>query len=315
MTYGNIAHFDRPISRLVLGSIGFKHDTRDASFALLDAALEAGINTVDLAHIYNRGQAQEVMGEWLSARGTRDRVVLFDKGCHPKWKEGPQVRPDILRQELDVNLQRLGIPSGDLFVFHRDDPTVPVGPLVDVLNELKAEGKVQAWGASNWSLDRLREFNENAESRGLQGFSLNNPNLSLATVNEPMWADAYTVTEADRAWHQDTQFPLFAWSSQASGYFFGVDSDDVRRVYENPTNIARRERARDLAAQKQVSMPALILAWALGEPYPVWALIGPKTSEELHTSLEGVRLTLTQAERSWLEHGDTAERLTGTTAQ
>lgn len=302
MKYGSVPHFPRGISRLIIGSMTFRHDTKEASFALMDAAMEAGVNTVDLAHIYNGGQGHQILGEWIQARNAREKVVLFDKGCHHN-RQGPQVTPDAIRRELDQNLAWLGVPQGDFFVFHRDNPEVPVGPLVETLNELRDAGKVQAWGASNWTVERVQAFNAYAEAHDLQGFSLSNPNLSLATVNEPMWTDAHTVKAAEREWHRETQFPLFAWSSQAGGYFFGVETPDVVRVYANLENANRRERVRQLASDKGVSVAALILAWALSQPYPVWALIGPQNPAELNSSLAGLSVRLPDDERDYLEYG------------
>nr|MCU0317636.1 aldo/keto reductase [Fimbriimonadaceae bacterium] len=219
------------ISRLVLGSVMFRESNRDHAFRMLDAFWELGGNAIDLAHIYNRGEAHKVVGEWVRGNGLLDEVVLYDKGCHPYGS--PRFSPEILRSDLDDNLGRLGLDKVTSFTFHRDEPDVELLPIVRQLNQLKAEGKVSYWGGSNWTVARIQEFNHIAENEGLQGMTWNNPHLGLALVNEPMWDGCHTITDEELAWHKETQFPLFSWSSTSGGFFGYFENDDVKRVYDN----------------------------------------------------------------------------------
>ena len=140
----------------------------------------------------------------------------------------------------------------------------------------------------------------------VQGFSVSSPNLSLAMPNEPMWWEAYTVDRAGRDWYEKTGFPLFAWSSAGGGFFAGIPSDDVKRVYHNDTNFARLERAKKMAEEKGTSVNHLALAWTLNQPLNVWALAGMNTVEQIHQNLEALEIVLTQDELYYLENGPTA---------
>ena len=119
-------------------------------------------------------------------------------------------------------------------VLHRDDTSVPVGEIVDWLNELKDEGRIEVFGGSNWTHQRVAEANAYAEKNGKQGFSLNNPNLTLAENTKPLWDGCLTIDEEGRKWHEETQLPLFSWSSTARGYFARPDDDEVNAAYDNP---------------------------------------------------------------------------------
>ena len=78
--------------------------------------------------------------------------------------------PEAVREDIAINLQRLNTPFIDVWMFHRDDPNSPVGPLVEELNAHKAAGKVRVFGASNWSHQRIQEFNEYAYKKWLQWY-------------------------------------------------------------------------------------------------------------------------------------------------
>jgi len=301
MTHGHVPHLDKPVSRLVLGADHFSEAEENAAVRLLDAFVELGGNCVDMAHVYGGGQGQRIVGRWMKARGNRDQMVLLDKGCHPS--DRPRLTVADLDSDLFENLSRLQVEHVDLFVFHRDDPTQPVGPLIERLNDHVREGRIGAFGGSNWTAARVREANAYAEDHGLQPFSLSNPNFSLATVNEPMWPGCVTLSESDRAWHVATQFPLFSWSSQGGGYFAGRTGSEVERVYDNAVNRARRKRARRLADEAGVSPVTVALAWVLCQPFPVWALVGPRTVAELMDSVRALDLRLSPDELRWLEWG------------
>lgn len=303
MKYGHIAHLDKPVSKLIVGCMGADEGDMEAAFTRLDAFFAEGVNTIDMATIYGGGSGQRAVGRWMQARGNRDQVVLFDKGCH-HGSEGRRVQPDDLTTDLHINLERLQTDHVDVFTFHRDDPSVPVGALAERMTRHWEEGKVKAYGASNWHHTRIQELNDYASSHGLRGFSLDNPNLSLATVNEPMWWEAYTITLEGRRWHEETQFPLFSWSSQGGGYFAGRESDDIRRVYFNDENRRRKEWLESMAREKGVDPVALALAWTLNQPYPVWALVGPRNLDELRSSMAAFEIDLSSAELRRLEHGD-----------
>jgi aryl-alcohol dehydrogenase-like predicted oxidoreductase len=301
MKYGQIRGLEPPVSRLVMGSMVCTTDEMDLTCALLDAFVAAGGNCIDSAHVYGGGKSERALGQWFAGRQNREKIVLLDKGAHPYWTE-PRVNPECIRQDIMESLERLQSGYIDLYLLHRDDPTVPVGPIVESLNEEQAAGRIRAFGGSNWTTTRIQEANDYAAAHGLQPFVASSPHLSLAAINEVMWNGCLALDAAGKAWHTTHQFPLFPWSSQAGGFFAGrfapedLSNKDIVRVYYNEGNWERLRRARELAAQRGRTANQIALAWVLHQPFPVFALIGPRTLAELEDSLPALDIVLTPEE-------------------
>src|SRR5262249_39237817 len=148
-------------------------------------------------------------------------------------------------------------------LLHRDDTDVPVGPLVDVLNEHQRAGHIRAFGGSNWSYQRIREANEYAKAHGLTPFAATSPNFSLAEQVQAPWEGCMSISydEAAKDWYRQNQMPIFAWSSLAGGFFSGrfhrdnldsfSDYNDTLCVatYCVEKNFERLDRAQQLATE------------------------------------------------------------------
>lgn len=299
MTTSTIPHFSKPVPRIICGTDFLMSMAPGETFKALDAYWAAGGRAFDSAHCY--GANSNILGAWTGSRGVKKEVIYFDKGCHPYGS--PRVTREDMRNDVRQNHERLGVDYTDFFVLHRDNPEVPVGEIVDWLNELKDEGQIGVFGGSNWHHTRIIAANEYAAKAGKQGFSLNNPNLSLAKVNAPMWADAYTIDEEGRKWHAESNFPLFAWSSMARGYFAGFEGEDVKRVYDNMTSRARRNRATELGKKYGATPAQVALAWTLCQPGQIFALCGLRTPDNVAQNVEALDLKLSPEELRWLEHG------------
>ncbi|CAH1220632.1 aldo/keto reductase [Paenibacillus sp. JJ-223] len=306
MEYINIAGTDKRISRLIKGSDYFVHDAYEKASANMDAFLAIGGNTVDTAHIYCGGQSEEVLGRYMQDKGNRDQIVILTKGAHHD-SQGPRVNAEAIRSDLLTSLERLQTDHVELYALHRDDPNMPVGVILEALNEHVESGKIGAIGASNWTWQRLEEANEYAASHGLKGFTFSSPNLSLAKANEPFWAGCVSADAETLAWHERTQLPLLSWSSQARGFFTGRftpevrDNADLVRVFYSDGNWERLRRAGELAETKHTTAIQIALAYVLNQSFPTCALIGAQNREELLSCDEGSRLTLSADEIAWLD--------------
>jgi aryl-alcohol dehydrogenase-like predicted oxidoreductase len=298
MRYRRFPPLGRDLSVLVLGTTLYRTAGDDASTELLDAWLELGGNVVDCAREY--GESERVLGRWLRDSGRRDDVVVLTKGAHPDASRG-RVTPSDLSADLFESLDVLGSGVIEIYMLHRDDPCQPVGPLVEVLNEHRRAGRIGAFGGSNWSTQRLDHANEYASAHGLEAFSCSSPGLSLAQQAEPPWPGCVAADDAcSRAWYERTRLPVFAWSSQAAGFFAGVEGPEVARVYRNEGNLERLRRATELGARIGHNANEVALAWVLGQPFPTYAIIGPRTVDELLRSVGALEIELTQEERRWL---------------
>jgi aryl-alcohol dehydrogenase-like predicted oxidoreductase len=309
MHFIDVSGVKHPLSRLALGTVLFSAVSEEQADDVLDAFVAGGGTTFDTAHGYGRGASERALGRWLVHNGKREQFVIIDKGCHPIGNSGPRVTPAVIASDLAESLERLQTDYIDLYLLHRDDETVPVGPIVEALNEQKAHGRIHAFGGSNWRPARIDEANAYAAAHGLTGFAASSPNLSLARPKEPMWAGCVSIDDESHAWHVRTQLPLISWSSQAGGFFTGrytpedTSNADMVRVYYSDANFARLERTHELAAQKGVSAIQIALAYVINQPFPVVALIGPQTVSELQSSLGADDVTLTAAELAYLDTG------------
>ena len=309
MLYQSVPGIDRPVSRLVIGSMVAHVDTMPITRELYDAFVAAGGNCIDTAYVYGGGKTEVAVGRWMRERGNRETIVMIAKGAHPTATSGPRVAPKAIDDDIKMSLARMQTDYFDLYMLHRDDPDYPVGPIVDALNAQIAVGRIRAFGGSNWTHARLAEANAYAAAHGLIGFAVSSPYCGLADQNEPMWAGCVGMTDDARAWYAENRMPVFQWSSQASGLFTGRwsrqdrSNSDLVRVYYSDANWNRVERAHQLAAEKGCTANQIALAWALKQPYPAFALIGPRALPELADSLGALDIELTDAEWRRLREG------------
>ncbi|MBV9851999.1 MAG: aldo/keto reductase [Armatimonadetes bacterium] len=302
MRYGRIAGIDKPVSRLVMGSMVMQYPSQlPLTFELLDHFFEIGGNAIDTAYVYG---TERSVGEWIRERGVRERVVLIAKGAATT-----EATPELVTKELNATLDRFGLDHADLFLMHRDNPSVPVSEFVDCLNSHREAGRIRAYGGSNWTPERLEAVHEYAAAHGVPGFAASSPNFSLARWNEPMWADCVSASDpASRTWYEKTQMPLLAWSSQGSGFFTGrfrpedvEAAGDVARVWYNAGNWERLRRAQEVGARHGVTALQIALAYVLCQPLNIFALIGPRTTEETRTSAQALAVKLSPDELRYLD--------------
>ncbi|RMF82962.1 MAG: aldo/keto reductase [Chloroflexi bacterium] len=316
MRYRQIPALEKPISRLIHGTVYVSSDALDAAYEIFDRLFEAGCNAFDTAENYGRGESERVLGQWLASRGVRDEVVIITKGAHP-YDGQQRVTPEHITADLAGSLERLGVDSVDLYLLHRDDPSYPVGPIVDVLNDHHKAGRIRAFGGSNWSYERIAQANEYARANGLTPFTISSPQFSLAEmINEP-WEGCISIggeaNKAARAWYATHDVALFAWSSIAGGFMSGrfrrdnldTFTDYFDRItvntYCHDDNFRRLERAELLAVKKGISTAQLGLAYVLNHPLEMFALVGSRSLAEVESNLAAIDVHLTPDEMTWLD--------------
>jgi aryl-alcohol dehydrogenase-like predicted oxidoreductase len=285
-------------------------------FELLDAVYEAGMTLFDSAHGYGGGACDRVFGKWVRERGLRDKVVIMDKGCHHHGDVN-RATPECLTSDLHDCLRNLGFDTIDIFAFHRDDETQPVGPLMERLNQHVREGKILAFGASNWTHRRIAEANVYAEKNGLIPMTVASPHYSLAQcIDDPWGRGSVTITgmgqQAARDWYKATQMALLPWSSLCGGFFSGrYRRDNVHalsgwadehtaRCYFSEHNFRRLDRANELAAEKGASAARVAVAWMLCGPLNCFPLTAAHSPTEARDNAAAADLKLTEAELAWL---------------
>ena len=316
MLYSNIPGINKPVSRLVLGTMWINTQNLDDAYPVLDAFHAAGGNCLDTAHGYGRGDNERAVGQWINERGLRDEVVILGKGAHHS-QDRKRVTPFDIQSDLHDSLARFKVDSIDLYVLHRDDPEKPVGPIVETLHAAKEAGQIDAYGGSNWSAERLQEANEYAAEHGLTPFVASSPQFSLAVQIEPPWRDCISVSgpagESARAWCRKNGVTLFVWSSLAGGFFSGRFRRDnldtftewydqlAVKVYCEEGNFQRHDRVQELAADKGVTVPHIALAYVYNQPDGIHALSGARNTDEVRINVEASEIKLTEDEIAYLE--------------
>ena len=313
MKFGNVPGVTKPISRLVQGTLMGGSAELEKTFAMYDGFFETGCNTFDTGHVYGNGDNERTVGRWVRERGIREKVVIIGKGAHHN-ADRRRVTPYDITADIFDSLARFKFDYIDLYLLHRDDPAVPVGPIVETLNEHLKAGRINAFGGSNWSAQRIAEANAYAKAHGLTPFIASSPNYSLAEQLEEPWENCFSISgpklDDQRAWYAKEQMPVFCWSSLAAGFFSGrVNRNNLdehkdtlyMRCYYSEDNMRRLERVETLAKEKGATPPQIALAFVLNQPMNVFPLVGCPNKEELLKNIEALDLTLSGAELAWLD--------------
>ncbi len=317
MKYGKLPGVDKKISRIVQGTASFKVDDPDSCYQLMDLAMENGINAFDHAHCYGR-EKEKIMGDWLCSRGVRDEVVILAKGAHPYGYD--RVTPEDIASDIKESMETMGVDYFDLYVLHRDDPKLPVGPIVETLTEHSRAGRIGAFGGSNWTHQRIAEANAYAKEHDLIPFTISSPNFSLAEQVVEPWGNCISIGgpghgDAQRYYadHKD-EVAIFSWSSLAGGFFSGqITRDNSKEIVEQgglmslavkcyayEQNFERYDRAAELAEKKGLTVPEVALAYVMNSPMNVFALTFSANEDQFKSNVGAVDIELTPAERSWL---------------
>lgn len=317
---GTVLGVEKPVSRLIQGTELFKAWEEDASFALLDAVYQLGCTAFDTAHSYGGGRCERILGSWMASRDTRGKVVIISKGAHPEG-ERKRVTPFDIASDLHDSLARMNVDFIDLYLLHRDDPSMPVEPIMEALNEHVEAGRVRAIGASNWSYRRIEEANTYAEQTGLAPFVATSPHFSLAEQAKPPWEDSLSLTgssmEAERQWYSATGMPVISWATLSMGFLSGrtsrADLDGepdslCLRSFGTEENFERLDRATQMAKEKNVTVPQIAVAYVTNQSLNVFPIIGSASAQEFKENRDAVELSLAPDEIAWLnlEHDQPA---------
>lgn len=286
------------VSRLCLGGnrLGSTLD-RDASCRLLDAFAEAGGNFLDTAHVYadwiphiERSVSEKTIGHWLRTRGGGSDIVVATKGGHPPLNDPTVSRldPASIRADVAASLECLGRDRLDLFYLHRDDSRRDVESILGVLEELRLEGLVRHYAASNWKTERLEAAEAAAKRQGWQGFVANQPEWSFAQRNPGGPADLVALDAGMAAFHRRSRIACIPYSAQAKGYFdkllTGNLSSEVAGLYHNSENRVMGAALHGIAGRHEATATQIMLKLLVDAPFPTVPVIGCQTSAQIDAS-------------------------------
>jgi aryl-alcohol dehydrogenase-like predicted oxidoreductase len=292
------------VSPLCLGAMMFGewgNPDHDESIRIIHAALDAGINFVDTADVYSRGESEEIVGKALVGR--RDDIVLASK-VHGTMSRDPNHRGNSRRwiiRECEDSLRRLGTDHIDLYQIHRPDPDCDIDDTLGALTDLVRAGKVRYLGSSTFPASEIVEAQWVAERRGRERFVCEQPPYSMLVRG--IEAD---VLPTCRRYGMG----VIPWSPLAGGWLSGrwrlnaPESDLTSRRAERipdrydmskPENRRKLEAADALAVAAEeagLSLVQMAVAWVINHPAVTAAIIGPRTMEQLTSQLDAADLTL-----------------------
>lgn len=315
MKYTQIPFVSKPVSRIVLGGSGSLFTSGGDVSEVMEAALECGINCVDSAREY--GKSEDAIGRYLRQSGRRDDLVLISKCCHPTLAFVQRVGRRAAEDDLKRSLDALGTDHIDIYFLHRDNPLVGVEHIAEFMHRFHEEGKIGAFGGSNWSAKRIAELNAYAETHSLTGFTVSSPHYSLGRQQRDPWGNGcISITghrnAAQREFYRENQMPLFCWASLCAGMFSGkLRSDETGSVmkhfgfnaawgYDCADNYERLRRCEALAAEKGVTVAQIALAWLLGSDLNTLAIVGGGNPDRVRENAAATETALTDAERRYL---------------
>lgn len=309
------------VSKIVLGSVFFGTDMPEKeAFRLMDIYMDAGGNCLDTARVYaswlpgGDGASERTIGKWLKTRGCRNKIILSTKGGHPPLNNmncGRLSRKEI-EGDLDESLKALGVDYVDIYWLHRDDVSRPVEDIAETMTALIRKGKIRAAGCSNWKSERIEELNEFAAKNGMEPFIASQIQWSLASSTPEAFNDSTLVCmdEKEYDWYLKNQFPVFAFSSQAKGFFtklakLGIDgiSQKAYSRFATDDNLSRFERVKRYADESGLTVSAVALGYITENRFPAAAIIGPSSCEQLEDSLTAADVSIPSEIVDWLYNG------------
>ena len=304
MTYTNLGRTGLKVSRLALGTMNFGPKTsEDESHAILDRAIELGINLIDTADIYGYRKAQgtgagwteEIIGRWLAHdSGRRDRIVLatkvFSRMGDGVNDQGLSARH--IRRACEASLRRVQTDHIDLYQMHHVDRETPWEEIWQAMEQLIRDGKILYVGSANSPGWQLATSQQVAAHRHLLGLASEQSVYNLATR-----AIESEVIPACRHYG----LGLLAWSPLAGGLLAGSadPADQGRRAAAQVREQADRwkdqvARYETLCADMGEPPATVALAWVLANPVVTAAIIGPRTRSQLEASLRALDLRLSE---------------------
>ena len=224
MKYRKLEGTDLTVPQYVLGTGDYASNVpADIARDLLKTYVDCGGTMLDTSHYYGsflvggRSLSECLVGDFLQENHLREQVLISTKGCCYATNKPYEKRmtPAFLRSDLTESLRNLHTDYIDFYWLHQDDPSQPVGAILEELNRCVEEGKIRYFGCSNWKIERILEADAYAEAHSLRKFSANQVMLNMAYPNMTAVDELIQtwLTPGMRKYHERTQRPVFAYCS------------------------------------------------------------------------------------------------------
>ena len=271
-----------------------------ASFKLLDAFVSAGFNLIDTADSYSRwkegnkgGESETIIGNWIKQRGNRDKVIIATK-VGSDMGEGKNLKRDYIFKSVEDSLKRLQTDHIDLYQSHFDDLSTPVEETMDAYAELIQQGKVRFIGASNLSIERLKQSVEYSESNGLPRYETLQPLYNLY--------DREIFEKEFQHYCIEKNINVINYYSLASGFLTGKyrSENDIsksargggNKKYMNDRGFRILEALDEVSERYNTTLAAVSLAWLLAQPTIAAPIASATNIDQLNDLVSAVELRL-----------------------
>ena len=293
MEYRRLGSLNVSLVGIGCNNFGWRTDAAGTA-AVVDAALDAGINFFDTADVYGAGQSEEFLGRAL--KGRREKAIIATK-FGMKMGEGKEgARPEYIRQALDASLQRLQIDTIDLYQIHRPDPNTPIADTMQALNDAVKAGKVREIGCSNFSAEQMRAARA---TPGPRWFASVQNDYSLLN-REP---EADVLPECTRTGVGFLPYFPLANGLLTGKYRKGKPFPESSRAKDafgpkifTPENLERVEALIAFAESRGHSLLELAFSWLAARPEVCSVIAGAKTADQVRANSVAVSWKLTPAD-------------------
>jgi len=306
------------VSDIILGTSNFGSQVDpQTAVAIMDRFFERGGDAIDTARVYGAiggsslGAAERILGTYMEDNRLRDKIFLMTKGCFPELSDYtvPRLCADVLREDIGASLEALKTNYVDVWYFHRDDPTLPVEEIMEMVYPYVEKGQIRYLGCSNWTAKRIRDANRYAYRNSLAPFVVSQIHWSLAETTPQQWGDSTLVcmNKEEYDFYEMTRIPVIAFASQAKGYYakgvpFGYESlsEKAKKRFDSPANRARMPKVQELADRCGVSAAAIAVSYLTSNSLVAAALIGCSSVSQLENTMQASDVRLNREILDWL---------------
>ena len=302
MDYTHLGRSGLSVSRLCLGTMNFGPETTEKdSHAIMDRALDVGINFFDTANVYGwkqgEGITEQIIGRWFAGgEGRRDKTVIATKlyGSMSDWPNDTFLSARNIRRACDASLKRLQTDHIDLYQMHHVDRSTPWDEIWEAFEVLRTQGKVLYFGSSNHAGWHIVKAMETARRRGQTGLVSEQSIYNL--LKREVELEVLPACE-------DYGIGVIPWSPLHGGLLGGIlrkTEEGKRRLEGRAKDALEENRAaiqqwEDLCDQLGHPPGDVALAWLLHQPAVAAPIIGPRTMGQLEASLRALKVSLDEA--------------------
>lgn len=292
------------VSEVALGAMNFGTKTpKNESYRVLDAFVDMGGNFIDTSNNYahwlgSGDESETLLGQWLSERGGRDKLVIATKVGFDRHGSGAGLKKEQIEYWIDESLRKLNTDHIDLYYAHTDDMNTPIDETMEAFHRLVEKGKVLTLGASNFDTWRTAQANALADAKNLTPYTVMQQRLTYLNSRSsvaPKYVFNEIVNRERLRFLCNQNMPLVSYSCLCKGTY-----EDISRLPSEYEGGARLDFIRNMAKEKGVNPSALVIAWLTSldrcEGYPKIIPLFSANTEQLEQNLKGLEITLSNEE-------------------